>query len=235
MRRAEPAELRRTIIADLDRLGVPMQLTMTLSRGVSERHIADVVDLALDHSSVKLVAMQPATWSGRYELDVDPMNRLTLSDCAEAVLQRTRLRMRREDFVPIPCSHPNCGWLTVFLRRFGLVHNVVRYVDLEKVMNSVAYKTLMSTSEVRDVVGTAERSILNRLAGWAGRHLVRSTDMFSIAIKPFMDRFTYDQDRIANCCHHITDTQGQLRSFCEYNALDRKSDSWVRFPKADGV
>jgi hypothetical protein len=230
MRRAEPAELRRSIIAGLDRLGVPMQLTMTLSLGVNEAELGDVVDVALAHDMVKLVALQPATWSGRYELDLDPMHRLTLSDVARAVHERARLRMRPEDFVPIPCSHPNCGWITVFLRRFGLVHNVVRYVDMDRVVNQVAYKTLMSTTEIQEIVGTEDRSVLERVAGFVGKRLVRSTDMFSIAIKPFMDRYTYDQDRISNCCHHITDTHGALRSFCEYNALDRRDDPWMRFP-----
>jgi uncharacterized radical SAM superfamily Fe-S cluster-containing enzyme len=230
MRGAEPAELRRRIVADLDRLGVPMQLTMTLARRVNEHEVGDVLDVALAHRMVKLVAMQPATWSGRYELGVDPMDRLTLSDVAHAILERARLRVRREDFVPIPCSHPNCGWLTVFLRRFGVVHNVVRYVDLEKAMNDVAYKTLLSTDELREVVGTEDASVLKKVAGWVGKRAVRSTDMFSIAIKPFMDRHSYDQDRIANCCHHITDTHGVLRSFCEYNALDRRADPWTRLP-----
>ncbi|MBX7191476.1 MAG: radical SAM protein [Sandaracinaceae bacterium] len=235
MRGAEPAELRRRIVADLDRLGVPMQLTMTLARGVNEHEIGGVLDVALEHRMVKLVAMQPVTWSGRFELGADPMDRLTLSDVAHAIQARAHVRMRREDFVPIPCSHPNCGWLTVFLRRFGLVHNVVRYVDLDKVMNDVAYKTLLSTSELREVVGTADRAVLARVAGWLGKRVVRSTDMFSIAIKPFMDRHTYDQDRVANCCHHITDTRGVLRSFCEYNALDRRDDPWTRFPTRDAV
>lgn len=235
MRRAEPAGLRRKIVDDLDRLGVPMQLTMTLSLGVNERELGDVVDVALERRMVKLVALQPATWSGRYELDVDPMRRLTLSDVARAVHERARVRMRQEDFVPIPCSHPNCGWITVFLRRFGMVHNVVRYVDLEKAMEQVAYKTLMSTAQLREIVGTDDRTVLNRVMGWIGGRLVRSTDMFSIAIKPFMDRHSYDQDRISSCCHHITDTRGELRSFCEYNALDRRSDPWARFPTLEAA
>lgn len=235
MRRAEPADLRRTIVDDLDRLGIPMQLTMTLSKGVNEAELGDVVDVALAHDMVKLVALQPATWSGRYELDVDPMERLTLSDCAAAVLTRASLRVRAEDFVPIPCSHPNCGWLTVFLRRFGMVHNVVKYVDLEKAMNDVAYKTMLSTDEVREVLGTDDRTVLARVAGWLGGRVVKSTDMFSIAIKPFMDRFTYDQDRVANCCHHILDTHGEPKSFCEYNAIGRRSDPWTRFPTKDEV
>ncbi len=70
---------------------------------------------------------------------------------------------------------------------------------------------------------------------FVGKRLVRSTDMFSIAIKPFMDRFDYDQDRVANCCHHMTTTGGELVSFCEYNALDRPTDRWERLPTIEHV
>ena len=131
---------------------------------------------------------------------------------------------KENEFAPIPCSHPNCGWITLFVRRFGLVRNIMRFVDLPAIMDEVAYKTLLSTNELRRVVGKK-----NRLAALAGK-LVRSTDVFTIAIKPFMDRFSYDQDRIANCCHHLMDTEGRAVSFCEYNALVRPRDSWAKFP-----
>jgi uncharacterized radical SAM superfamily Fe-S cluster-containing enzyme len=63
-----------------------------------------------------------------------------------------------------------------------------------------------------------------------GRKLIRAKDVVGIAIKPFMDRFNYDQDRVSNCCHHLMDTQGRAVSFCEYNARLRPGDSWERFP-----
>ena len=85
------------------------------------------------------------------------------------------------------------------------------------------------------VVGTEDEGVLRRVAAFVGKRLVRSTDMFSIAIKPFMDRFDYDQDRIANCCHHVTNTRGELVSFCEHNALDRPGDAWHAFPQLGGV
>lgn len=234
LRGASPTRLREKIIARMSELGVPMQLTMTLGQDVNDGEIGDVLDVGLAHDNVKLVAMQPVTWSGRYELGRDPMERLTLSDVANGVLASARAKMGPNDFVPIPCSHPNCGWLTVFLRRFGLVHNVVRYTDIQKVTEDAAYKTLMSTSEVRALLGTTE-DVGKKITAWIGQRFVRSTDMFSIAIKPFMDRYTYDQDRIANCCHHTTDTRGNLLSFCEYNAIGRQNDPWDRLPTRDAV
>jgi uncharacterized radical SAM superfamily Fe-S cluster-containing enzyme len=230
LRAATPGRVRRDVVARLGELGVFMQLTMTLAAGVNDAEVGDVVELALRHEHVKVVALQPATYSGRYELEPDPRERLTLSDVVKAVTRQSRRRAREADFVPIPCSHPNCGWITLFVRRFGMVGNVVRFVDLPKVVDSVAYKTLLSTEELRGAVGTRGGSAVRRAVGRLAKGLVRSQDMFTIAIKPFMDRHSYDQDRVDNCCHHLLDTKGEPRSFCEYNALLRPSDPWTDFP-----
>ena len=45
--------------------------------------------------------------------------------------------------------------------------------------------------------------------------------LLTISIKPFMDAYTYDQDRIDQCCVHILDKQGNPVSFCEFNAINR--------------
>src|SRR5262245_17384345 len=119
---------------------------------------------------------------------------------------------------------PSARWY----RMHCLVRNIARHV-LNAIMNEVAYKTLLSTSEMRGIVGT-RGSLFQRVAARIGRRLIRRKDVFGIVIKPFMDRFNYDQDRISNCCHHILDTNGNLVSFCEYNALLRRGDSWKRFP-----
>ncbi|HYP99707.1 MAG TPA: radical SAM protein [Polyangiaceae bacterium] len=235
LRNATPGQIRRRVIEHFAKLDVFMQLTMTLARGVNDSEVGAVVDLAAAHSHVKVVALQPATYSGRYELATDALERLTLSDMVKAVARQSRLRVGEPDFVPIPCSHPNCGWITLFLRRFGLVKNVIRFVDLPKVMDAVSYKTQLSTSELREAVGSQERNPARRALGQLARRLVRSEDMFTIAIKPFMDRFAYDQDRIENCCHHLLDTRGVPTSFCEYNARLRAGDPWDRFPTLEAV
>jgi hypothetical protein len=45
--------------------------------------------------------------------------------------------------------------------------------------------------------------------------------LFAIGVKPFMDAYTYDQDRIDKCCVHIIARDGTPVSFCEYNAVNR--------------
>jgi len=231
LRDANPERIRDQVLANLGPLGIQMQLTMTITRGVNDAEIGWVIDTGMKHDHVKVVALQPVTYSGRYDLEQDPLERLTLSDVIKAVATQVRKRTATDDFVPIPCSHPNCGWITLFVRRFGLTHNITASVDLDRVMNQVANRTLLSTNELRDVVGTKPAGLLQRVGTALGKKLVRSTDVFGIAVKPFMDRFNYDQDRISACCHHLLDTHGRPISFCEYNARVRPADSWEPFPR----
>ncbi len=230
MRDANTTRVRDEVIENLGRLNIHTQLTMTITQGVNDGEVGWVVETGLRHGHVKVVALQPVTYSGRYQLNQDPMRRMTLSDCVKAVVAQVRQRSKEEDFKPIPCSHPNCGWITLFVQRFGLTANIARHIDLDQVMGKVANRTLLSSGELRSVVGTKKENFLSRAGLWAGRNLIRSTDVFAIAIKPFMDRYNYDQDRISSCCHHLLDTKGNPVSFCEYNARLRPGDPWTAFP-----
>ncbi|HWY74385.1 MAG TPA: radical SAM protein [Verrucomicrobiae bacterium] len=230
LRDANTTRIRDQVIENLGKLGIHMQLTMTITLGVNDREIGWVVETGLRHPHVKVVALQPVTYSGRYELPPDPMRRLTLSDCVKAVAAQVRQRTQPGDFKPIPCSHPNCGWITLFVQRFGITANIARHIDLNEAMNRVSNRTLLNSQELREVLGGSSKSLVSRVGAWAGRKLIRSTDVFAVAIKPFMDRFNYDQDRISACCHHLLDTKGNPVSFCEYNARVRPGDSWDSFP-----
>jgi hypothetical protein len=72
---------------------------------------------------------------------------------------------------------------------------------------------------------------LKRALARLARRLIRPRDVFGIVVKPFMDRYNYDQDRVSACCHHVLDTHGRLESFCEYNARHRAADSWAHLPQ----
>ena len=230
LRDANPGRVRDQVIENLGRLGIHMQLTMTITQGVNDDEIGWVVETGLLYPYVKVVALQLVTYSGRYELPPDPLRRLTLSDCVKAVVSQVRRRSKASDFKPIPCSHPNCGWITLFVQRFGVTANISRHIDLDQAMNRVSNRTLLNSNELRSVIGDDRKGLVSRVGLWAGRKLVRSSDVFAIAIKPFMDRFNYDQDRISACCHHLLDTKGNPVSFCEYNARLRPGDSWEGFP-----
>ena len=234
LRRADTLKIREKNIQTLDKLGVCMQLTMTIAQDISEEQIAWVVAQGLKHHHVRLVGMLPTFYTGRYELAIDDKCRPTLSTVVKAVAAGMPKQVTVADFVPIPCSHPNCGWTTLFARRFGLLFNITQRIDLESVMNEVAYKTILDKKEIHSVIGGGQTSWIGRMLTAIGRSLIRPSDVFGVAIKPFMDRYNFDYDRVANCCHHILNTQGELVSFCEYNTRLREADVWSAKQKLTG-
>jgi len=235
LRAANPLKPKLRLIKGLDRQRVPMQLTMTLAEGVSENEIAWVVKQGMKHRNVRLVAILPAFHTGRYEIARDPLKRLTLSDAIKGVAAGFAPRVSEKDFMAIPCSHPNCGWTTLFARRFGLIFNIAKHVDLDAAMSDAAYKTMLRKSELRSLVGTRLQGFGKQVLAWLGRRLIRPQDIFGIVVKPFMDRDTFDYDRVANCCHHMLDTEGRLMSFCEYNVRKREQDDWRKLLRMDDV
>src|SRR6185295_2760756 len=97
--------------------------------------------------------------------------RMTLSDVVKGVVTGLSGRTVEDDFKPIPCSHPNCGWVTLFARRFGLFANIARHVDLNAVMNDVAYKTVLDQRSMQDIIGTRRERWWRRLGARLARKL----------------------------------------------------------------
>ena len=163
LRSANPLKPRLRLVKALNRCGIAMQFTMTLAHGISEKEIAWVVRQGIKHKHVRVIGMLPTFYSGRYQLEQDPMNRLTLSDVVKGVSTAFPSYVKESDFLPIPCSHPSCGWTTLFARRFGLFFNIARHVNLNTTMDEVAYKTILDKKQMQGIVGSRYRGGLKRL------------------------------------------------------------------------
>ena len=232
LRQANPEKVRMRLLARLDRLDVPMQLTMTLARGVSEREIAWVVSQGVKHRNVRLVAMLPAFFSGRFDIDHDPLDRITLSDVVKGVAAGLSGKTRERGFPAdsLQSSELRMGHAVRAALRTVRQHRAPRGSQRRDERGGVQDRARQARNAGHH--RHASRGLVaTRSARASARKLVRPRDVFGVVVKPFMDRYSYDQDRISACCHHVLDTHGRLESFCEYNARHRAGDSWDRLPQ----
>ncbi|MEM6931065.1 MAG: hypothetical protein AAF602_29290, partial [Myxococcota bacterium] len=89
---------------------------------------------------------------------------------------------------------------------------------------SSALQWALSTGALAALDEDAVDHLLDEVMAWQADqegHSGPFNGMFAIGIKPFMDAWTYDQDRIDKCCVHIIASDGTPVSFCEYNAVHR--------------
>jgi len=236
--------------ADLcEELGINTVPTMTLTRGINADEVGKFIEWASSRPrSVRKVMIQPAMYSGRYE-NPRLIERMTVADVVNEICAQTNGVFSADDFTPIPCSDPNCFSLAVAVRAKNGLMPISRYLPrYEKWALPANQQMIAAVSDTFDsagsfaelmgkVVGSDALSDLDDAALDALLDLIEElpgdaaashdpqnwNGMLAIGIKPFMDAYSYDQDRIDKCCVHIISADGTPVSFCEYNAVNRPS------------
>ena len=91
-------------------------LAVAVAKGVNEDEVGAIVDLVFDTDYLAGVAIQPMFTAGRAN-PVDPLDRATTTGTIARFSAQTAGRVTADDFIALPCSHPDCASLTYFVRR----------------------------------------------------------------------------------------------------------------------
>ena len=107
-------------------------LTMVVADGVNDHEIGRVADFAFDTNYIAGVAYQPVFGSGRSQ-PIDPMRRMTTTGVLTRLGPQTSGRASAEDFIALPCSHPDCCAITYFVREdSGSYRSIPKLIGLER-------------------------------------------------------------------------------------------------------
>lgn len=90
-------------------------LAVAVAEGVNDREVGAIADYALGTDFIAGVAYQPVFGSGRAN-PIDPMRRATTTGTLVALGDQTGGRVGPDDFIALPCSHPDCSSLTYFVK-----------------------------------------------------------------------------------------------------------------------
>lgn len=234
----------------LKELRIPTQLIFVAARGVNEDQIGRAVDLLLREDHILSLNFQPVafTGAGGGKFAHDPMDRLTIPGVIDAVEKQTNGRIRKSDFSPLPCSHPQCVSLTYLLRlNDGSYLPFPRFVDFRRhgsLLRSSA--TLPATTEMHDTLhevihdvyaredetdrGAEVLAALRRAVDvmFPGRPVspreelrIGETQAKSIFLHHYMDRHDFDLERLRKCCHHYAQADGRMMPGCGFNLFHR--------------
>lgn len=136
---------------------------------------------------------------------------ISVGDVIHAVCEQAPELLTFEDFTPLPCGDPNCHTIGYLLRTPQGVKPVSKLIDLPSMQgflrNRVDYRLedLVQCGCESEPLGAVLKSLE-----------ISPEAPFRIFIKPFMDAWTFDQDRIDRCCTHVIRRDGSLDSFCRY-------------------
>lgn len=236
--RGEPlVETKLRAIEALGRDGIRVILVTTLQPGVNDHEIGAIVKFGLERPWITGVSFQPATYSGRHVLPADLERRITFPDVIKAVAEQTDGLFRADDFLPLPCAHPNCHSLAYAYRAGGHVLPLARFIDARKHLDLLANGITFTRARARELIerylgrmgccggncGPAEDA--NPQAGdfflRALAEQLSPSDVFRITITSFLDAYNFDVRRLMKCCIHHVLPSGHVIPFCAYNVLYR--------------
>lgn len=234
----------------LRELKIPTQLIFVAARGVNEHQIGQAVDLLLGEDHILSLNFQPVAFTGNGggRFNHDPLDRLTIPGVIDAVDKQTQGRIKKSDFSPLPCSHPQCVSLTYLLRlNDGSYLPFPRFIDFGKhgsLLRSSA--TLPATAEMHDTLheiihdvyareddterGSDVLAALRRALDvmFPGRPVsvreelrIGEAQAKSIFLHHYMDPHDFDLERLRKCCHHYAQADGRIMPACGFNLFHR--------------
>jgi hypothetical protein len=90
-------------------------LAVAIAKGVNDDETGAIVDYAFGTDYIAGVAMQPMFATGRAQ-EINPLDRATTTGTIRRLGEQTGGRVGPDDFIALPCSHPDCSSLTYFVR-----------------------------------------------------------------------------------------------------------------------
>jgi uncharacterized radical SAM superfamily Fe-S cluster-containing enzyme len=208
LRGADLRDTRRRAIERCAEMNLPITLAMTVTPQ-NLPHLWDAIEFGLQYPHVRGVAFQPMFGSGRVPLHGDA--RLNTADIILAAVSQSSDRLRFEDFTPLPCGDPNCATIGYLLKANGRTYSISDFIDFAQVQGFLRDKVRYKLEDLMKCGCDSEP-----LGELLREFELNETNTFRLFIKPFMDAWTWDEDRIDRCCTHVIRPDGKLDSFCRY-------------------
>ena len=209
LRGADLRAMREKAIARCGELNIPITLAMT----VTPENLSQVwktIEYGLTFAHIHGITFQPVFGSGRNPA-TKPAVRLNTADILLAAIEQSNGRLQIEDFTPLPCGDPNCATIGYLIRRDGKTYPVSDFIDFQQLHGFLKDKIHYTMDDLARC--GCETEPLGRLLKTLE---LKSSNTFRLMVKPFMDAWTWDQDRIDRCCTHVIRPDGKLDSFCRY-------------------
>ena len=207
LRGGDLREMKHTVMEHCERERIPFTLAMTVSE-LNLNHLWEAVELGLRFETCRGVAFQPMFDSGR---GGDFGRRLNAADIILGCIGQSGNKVGPDDFTPLPCGDPNCAVIGYLIRSPEGVRSISEFVDFSKLQGFLRDKVRY---ELEDLTRCGCEN--TELGGLLHQFEMTEKNAFRIFIKPFMDSWTWDQDRIDRCCTHVIRPDGRLDSFCRY-------------------
>jgi len=235
-------------LKNLEAAGVGTTLLHVMIPGVNDGEFGALLDLALDHPTVRSITVQTMTYTGFGGRTFEPRQHLPLDRAARLIEESTQGRIRRTFFRPLPAAHPLCYQIAYLFRWRDVLY------DFSEIFEPAELDQLLGLGYLLRPGGESEalfRTALDRL--WANggqehllegfkaiikelypakgpaptvaeRQRIGEKYVLTVYLHAHMDEDNFDVARVSTCPDQVPDPEGRLIPACAYNLFYRMND-----------
>lgn len=230
---------KQAAIANLRTAGVPITLVVTVTRGVNDTQIGDILRYGMDTDGVRGVNFQPVAYFGRGS-SAEVKSRITLSGIRREIERQSAGVFRTDDIIPLPCDIDRVA-VTYAVKQNGVYVPVVRKIKLdgylELIDNTMDFRAedLVKNAITRSVTKGIACDCLrlkDEIAEFVPEGYLKwtptqraewiDTNTFRITISSFIDWYNFDAKSIRKECVHVITPDLKRIPFSAYNMVHRE-------------
>lgn len=225
--------IRKQAIENLNEFEISTTLVVTLSKGLNDHEMGDIIDYALKQPCVRGITFQPIQSAGRLEGFDPAVDRLTLGEVRQKIVVQSPV-FGAADIIPVPC-HPDCIAMAYALKVddkvIPLSGLISKDVLLNDGRNTIQYENdpaikaklfnLFSLNQTPSSSTHAVGDLLCCLPKLTHPGDLSYKNIFRIIIMEFLDRHNFDVRSVKRTCVHIAHTDGRIIPFDTYNMFYR--------------
>jgi len=233
LRGADLREVKKKALENLNAHGISTTLVSTISRGLNDGEMGDLVEFALSQPCVRGITFQPIQDAGRSE-DYDPAKeRLTLTEVRRRIGEQSSTFIV-DDMLPVPC-HPDSLSMAYALKAGDSAVPLTRYIDDETLLagprSTIQFEkdpamreavlNLLSTAHSPKTASHSLAELLCCLPELLVPSEFSYENVFRIIIMDFIDAHSFDLRSVKKTCVHIVSPDLRLIPFDTYNMFYR--------------
>lgn len=228
-------ETKERAIANCAEVGIGITLVVTVSPGINLDHVGEIIKYAATKvPTVKGVHFQPIAHFGRYPMDPEDKDRVTIPELAHAIEVQTKGMLKADNFIPTSCSNVHCDMksLSIVMPDHSLFPLTTMALGPPTKTDNVADKTRMEVSQfwrfIENSMDGDEVDKTNDDGSWRSFVSRAKTHYLTVSAMAFQDVWTGEVERWERCCIHVVTLDGKLIPFCLFNVTSKDGTTLYR-------
>lgn len=151
--RGEPLlDAKLNAIEALGKRDIHTTLVAAVQTDVNVDQIGRLVQFGIERPWITGISFQPATYSGRHVLPDELERRVTFPDVIRGVAEQTNGMFGIDDFLPLPCAHPNCHSVSLAWRTDDKALPLTRFIDAKANFDLLANGMTFTRDKSKDLI-----------------------------------------------------------------------------------